>query len=161
MPNHPQPSIDAVLQTATDIDLEMRRLYVIVNVLFRNTNCHPVENPHIILHVSPSHISTISGKVVPPKLVQAYGLHTKDGKQWGWKFAREDWFIAGHKSGEYVIEPVHSLILTQGVWMEMRDVYIECDIDRLRSSLQVHAFIIAAGEKFPVVNPTSVSFSAS
>lgn len=161
MHNHSQPSIDAVLQTATDIDLEMRSLCVMVNVRFRSTNSHPIENPHIILHVSPSPISTVSGKVVSPQFVQTYGLYTKGGKQLGWKFTRKDWFSAGRKSGEYIIEPIHSLNLTQGVWIELRDISIQCDIDRLQSSLQIHAFILASGEKFPVANPTSFSFSTS
>lgn len=160
MPTHSRTSIDVVLQTAADIDWETRRLCVITNVLFRNIGIQPVALSQIMLTVSPAPITEISGKVVAPQLVQVYGLHTKGKKQSGWKFDREDWFTAGRISGEYRIEPVQPLLLSPGMWLDMRDVHIECDIDRLANPLQVHAFVLADGKPFPATNPTSISFQS-
>lgn len=163
MTNHATTSIEVILQTAADIDLEMQRLYLIAHIRFCNTSSAPVQLSHILLKLSPSAFVDVSGKVVAPQFAQVYGLHkSRKGKQQtGWRFDREDWFSYGHRSGEYQIESMEPLLLQPSVWNDVKDIHIACDIDRLVEPLQVHAFVIADGQRFPAANPTSISFRST
>ncbi|GAV10182.1 hypothetical protein RQP50_02870 [Paenibacillus sp. chi10] len=161
MMNNPETSIDVILQTAADVDLETRRICLITHIKFRNISAQPVSLSHILLTLSPSRFSVVSGKIVPPQHALVFGLHKKGNQQTGWKFDRDDWFSNGRKNGEYRIEPVQPLLLPPRIWSDIRDIHIECDIDHLITPLHIHAYVCAGGKQFPAANPSSISFRAA
>jgi len=161
MTNDPAASIDVILQTAADVDLETRRICLITHIKFRNTSAQPMLLSHILLTLSPSQFAVVSGKIVAPQHALVFGLHKKGNQQTGWKFDRDDWFSYGRKNGEYRIEPAQPHLLPPRIWSDIRDIHIECDIDRLITPLHIHAYVFAGGKEFPAANPSSISFRAA
>lgn len=157
--NNSKTAIESVLRVSTDFDLELRRLCLLIGILFRNRGNQPVEQPQIVIALSPTNVCEMNGRILSPELIRVYGTYQKGGTQSGWKFVRKDWLSYGRKNGEYAIESIQPLILQPDVWMELKDVQIACDIDHLSAPLQVNAYILAHDQKYPILNPTSISFT--
>ncbi|MCE5171426.1 D-Tyr-tRNAtyr deacylase [Paenibacillus profundus] len=153
-------SVECVLQSAADIDVTMRRVTLFVNVLFRNTGQQPIEQPRIVIAVSPERACEISGKILSPQLIHTLAVYVKGGRQSGWKFTDDNWFRSGKASGEYNIESIGPLTLSPGGgWTEMKDLQIECDMDKLTKPLTVNAFILAQEISFTALNSICISMS--
>ncbi|MBN3523157.1 D-Tyr-tRNAtyr deacylase [Paenibacillus apiarius] len=154
-------SVECLLQSAADIDVTMRRVTLFVNVLFRNTGQQPIAHPRIVIAVSPERACEISGKILSPQLIQTLAVYVKGGRQSGWKFTDDNWFRSGKASGEYHIEAIEPLTLSPGGgWTEMKDLQIECDLDKLAKPLTVNAFIMAQDTRFSALNSICISISA-
>ncbi|WP_152396992.1 D-Tyr-tRNAtyr deacylase [Paenibacillus guangzhouensis] len=150
--------IESYFQHFTDIDFEMQRISIYANLFFRNIGSETLENPEIMIHISPENIGKLSGKVLSPSLIQVFGVYmkTKNGPQQGWSFDREDWVSHGKKTGEYRIRSIKPILLTPGSYYELKELQIDCQFPKLPGSIQIDAYIVSPDDMYPVVNPICI-----
>ncbi|MBR2569784.1 MAG: D-Tyr-tRNAtyr deacylase [Paenibacillus sp.] len=150
--------VEALFQQSIDVDMDLNRITVYANLLFRNLSRESLPSPSITLQVTPTS-ALISGKILSPELVQAVGVYTRNGKQTGWKFTTSDWFKEARADGKYHIEPIEALTLHPGVWGELKEWQVEVDIDALQGPLSIQGSVEVAEQSFPVMNPIQVHFN--
>ncbi|RJG23280.1 D-Tyr-tRNAtyr deacylase [Paenibacillus thiaminolyticus] len=159
----PQAAVQAaecLFQSVIDFDTEAERVSVFVTMLFRNAGSEPIEQPRIILSVTPARSCDISGKILSPQLIPAFSVYGKDGRKSGWSFTEDEWFANGKATGEYIIQSIEPLTMPPGVWLEMPDFHVSCAIERLRDGpLAIHGLLEAGESHFPVLNPISIHCS--
>ncbi|WP_314591448.1 D-Tyr-tRNAtyr deacylase [Paenibacillus terrigena] len=150
--------VESYFQHFTDFDFEMRRISVYANLLFRNVGGETLENPEIMIQISPENAGKLSGKVLSPSLTQVFGVYTKtkNGAQRGWAFAREDWFSHGKKTGEYRIQSIEPIHLTPGSSCELRELQIDFEFPKLAGTIQIDAYILFGEVMYSVLNPICI-----
>jgi len=152
--------VESYFQHFTDIDFEMQRISVYANLCFRNIGSETLENPEIMIQISPESTGKLSGKVLSPSLIQVFGVYmkTKKGPQHGWSFDREDWVSHGKKTGEYRIRSIEPIHLTPGSSYEIRELQIDFQFPKLSGTIQIDAYILSPDEMYPVLNPICIHF---
>jgi len=150
--------IESYFQHFTDFDFELRRISVYANLFFRNTGSETIENPEIMIQISPESTGELSGKILSPSLIQVFGVYmkTKKGPQRGWSFAREDWFSHGKKTGEYRIQSIEPIQLTPGSSYELRELQIDFEFPKLAGTIQIDAYIFSGEDMHSVLNPICI-----
>ncbi|GAC43754.1 hypothetical protein [Paenibacillus popilliae] len=154
------PGAECLFQSVVDFDTDAKRVSVFVIMLFRNAGTEPIEQPRIILSVSPSRSCDISGKILSPQLIPAFSVYGTDGRKSGWSFTGEEWFTNGKATGEYIIQSIQPLTMAPGVWLEMPDFHVSCAIDSLRDSpLTILGRLEVGALRVPVLNPIYIHCS--
>jgi hypothetical protein len=157
MPQPISPSaIEAYFQHSIDIELAAQKVSIFANLLFRNNTKEIVEDPEILIHLSPSTSSELSGKILSPSMTKVYATYTRGGNKEGWQFKDEDWFIQGKKTGLYRIVSVEPLRLAPDVWTELNGIQIDCDLSKLSGTFQASAQIRTSGGTYTIKNPICI-----
>lgn len=159
--NHAQAGqlpIEACFRHAVHIDLDLRSVTIIAQLLFRNLSQVQLSDPRIVLHINSPH-AILSGKVLSPELVRTYGVYSKGGRQSGWVFTDSDWFKQARTSGEYRIKSIEPFLLKPGIWQEMRDWQVECSLEHLNHPLVINGWMEIEQQQYPVLNPISLTCS--
>lgn len=150
--------VEALFQQSIDVDLELKRITVYANLLFRSLSRETIQDPAVTLQITPT-TALLSGKILSPDLVQAVGVYTRSGKQTGWKFTDKDWFKQARVDGTYHIESIEPRTLHPGVWVELKEWQVEIDLDALDGPLNIQGYIEVGEQKFPIMNPIQVHLS--
>lgn len=150
--------IEACFRHAVHIDLDLRNVTIMAQLLFRNLSQVQLSNPQVVLHINSPH-AILSGKLLSPELVQAYGVYSKGGRQSGWVFTDSEWFKQARTSGEYRLKSIEPCLLKPGEWQAMRDWQVECSLDHLQDPLVINGWMEVEKQQFLVLNPISITCS--
>lgn len=150
------PAIEAYFQHSIDIDLAAQRVSIFADLLFRNNTKKIIEDPEIWIHLSPEKLSELSGKILSPSMTKVFATYTRGGKQEGWQFKDDEWFLQGKKTGTYRIVSIETVQLIPGVWTELNGIQIDCDLGRLSGTFQANAQVQSSEGTHAVMNPISI-----
>lgn len=151
--------IEALFKHSIDVDRELSRITLFIQLLFRNLSRDSVDQPKVILHIQPKQ-AVLSGKIISPELIRTLGVYTRQGNQTGWVYTSHDWYKEARSTGEYHIAPIEAITLTPGVWIEMKDWQVEFDWEKATEPLHINGWIELEGYRHPVLNPIFIHFSA-
>ncbi|OPA80182.1 hypothetical protein BVG16_05400 [Paenibacillus selenitireducens] len=150
--------IEGYFQHFTDFDVELRRISIYAGLTFRNQSNETLDNPEIILQISPGNVGKLSGKVLSPSLISVYGMYMKsrNGSPHGWSFTREDWSSHGKKTGEYRIQSIEPLQLTPGSSFELKEIQMDFNFPKHAGTIQIDAYLFIRNQMYSVWNPICI-----